>query len=95
MKLQLFKHTAAFHFKAANIAFSNGDALKALSHVRAAFHAAANKNRSRYRNAVSKWLIKPNDNIWDKQTGPTQSKVLAIVLTLAGKWILVFLLVIY
>jgi len=84
VKLQSFEQTAACHTEAAYIAFSNGDACTAASHVRAAFHAA-NNNRSAYLKSVSQSLIQRHDTTWKKQAEPALYKALALVLTLPRK----------
>jgi hypothetical protein len=66
MKLQSFEQTAAYHTRAADLAFINGNVDTAVSHLRAAFHAA-NNNRSEYLITVSKSLIERYDNNWNKQ----------------------------
>lgn len=52
MRLRTFEQTAAYHTKAADLAFASGDVDIAISHLEAAFYAA-NNNRSRYLSIVS------------------------------------------
>jgi len=66
MKLQSFEQTAAYHTRAADLAFINGHVDTAVSHLNAAFHAA-NNNRPQYLMAVSKSRIERYDNNWNKQ----------------------------
>jgi len=66
MKLQSFEQTAAYHTKAADLAFTNADVDTVISQLRVAFHAA-NNNRSQYLIRISKSLIERYDNNWNKQ----------------------------
>ena len=56
MKLQSFEQTAAYHAKAADIAFMNGNVDTAISHLKVAFYSASN-NRPQYLSVVSSTLI--------------------------------------
>jgi hypothetical protein len=73
IRLESFEQTAAYHTKAADIAFSTGDVRSAVNHLRAAFHAA-NNNESLYLMAISKSPIKRYDDNWNKQQEPVYYK---------------------
>ena|GEM_PF-5419363 len=60
MRLRAFEQTAAYHAKAADLAFTNGNVETAISHLEAAFYAATN-NRSKYLSVVSHSLIERYD----------------------------------
>jgi len=60
MRLRAFEQTAAYHAKAADLAFTNGNVETAISHLEAAFYAATN-NRSKYLSVVSNTLIERYD----------------------------------
>ena len=60
MRLQGFEQTAAYHTKAADLAFANGNVDTAISHLEAAFYAA-NNNRSKYLLVVSNSPIERYD----------------------------------
>lgn len=60
MALSIFEQTGAYHTKAADLAFTNGDVEKAISHLEAAFYAAKN-NRQRYLFVVNNTFIERYD----------------------------------
>ena len=69
MPLSTFEQTGAYHTKAADLAFMNGDVNKAISHLEAAFYAAKN-NRQLYLSVVNNTFIERYDQEYPQAARP-------------------------